>query len=84
VKSLEHADVRSSCVAQFIAVMKKIGTDEARMERVVINRGRDAADRMLEKLLPSVQSKMDAEAEANGTPTIDVYVPLLFSFTDDF
>jgi len=39
---------------------------------------------MMEKLLPRVQSKMDAEAEANGTPKIDVYVPLLFSFTDDF
>jgi tetratricopeptide (TPR) repeat protein len=84
VNSVEHADVRSSCVAQFIAVMKKIGTDEARMERVIINRGRDAADRMMEKLLPRVQSKMDAKTEANGTPKIDVYVPLLLAFTDDF
>ncbi len=82
VNSLEHADVRSSCVAQYVTVMKNIGTDEARMERVIINRGRDAADRFIEELLPRVQSKMDAEAD--GTPKIDLCVSLLFAFSGHF
>jgi tetratricopeptide (TPR) repeat protein len=84
VNSLDHANVRSSCVARYVAVMKKIGTDEARMERVIINRGRDAADRMMEKLLPNVQSKMDEECSAKGEPKFDLYVPSSFAFTDAF
>ena len=56
----------NGCIAQFIAVVKNIGTDEARMERVIINRGRDAADQVLERIMPKVQAAMDEKQKAKG------------------
>ncbi len=70
--SSQNADVSDGCIAQFIAVMKSIGTDEARMEKVIINRGRDAADRILERIIPNVQAMMDEKQKAEGLPCIDV------------
>jgi hypothetical protein len=79
VSSLEHADARESCVSRFVAVMKMIGTDEARMEKVIINRGRDAADVFLEKILPRIQSDMDAKCAAEGIPAVNMYALHLFA-----
>jgi hypothetical protein len=70
--SSQNADVSDGCIVQFIAVMKNIGTDEARMEKVIINRGQDAADRILERIIPTVQAKMDEKLKAEGLPCIDV------------
>jgi tetratricopeptide (TPR) repeat protein len=70
--SSENSDVSNGCIAQFIAVVKNIGTDEARMERVIINRGRDAADQVLERIMPKVQAAMDEKQKAEGGPVIDV------------
>ncbi len=81
VISSEHADAREFCVSRFVAVIKTIGTDEARMEKVIINRGRDAAHAVLEKILPRVQSNLDAELAAEGKPSIDVCVLLVLAST---
>jgi tetratricopeptide (TPR) repeat protein len=70
--SSQNSDVSNGCIAQFIAVIRNIGTDEARMERVIINRGRDAADCILEKIMPKVQAMMDEQQKAEGRPAIDV------------
>ena len=69
--SSPNADVRSGCVLQFAAVIKSIGTDEARMERVIINRSRDASARIMQKIMPEFQAKMDARMQAEGWPSID-------------
>ena len=70
--SSPNADVRSGCVLQFAAVIKSIGTDEARMERVIINRSRDASARIMQKIMPDMQAKMDAMQQAKGLPSIDL------------
>jgi hypothetical protein len=36
------------------------------MERVIINRGRDAADQVLERIMPKVQAAMDEKQKAKG------------------
>jgi tetratricopeptide (TPR) repeat protein len=66
------SDVSDGCVGRFVAIIKTIGSDEARMERAIINRGRDAADNMLSRIMPRVQALMDERMRAEGRPAVDV------------
>jgi tetratricopeptide (TPR) repeat protein len=70
--SSQNSDESNGSVMQFMAIVAKIGTDEARMDKVIINRGRDAADRMLERIMPKVQAMMDEKQKAEGLPIFDV------------
>jgi hypothetical protein len=58
-------------------VIKNIGTEEARIEKVIINRGQDATNRMMANILPQLQAKLDMRQEAAGEAKLDVCVLLL-------
>ena len=84
--SSDSPHTRDKCVACYVSVIRRIGSDEARMKRVIINRAWDAEHYeharnhlMSQDIMRKVRRQWNASADggANNPAKLDSYVVLM-------